>query len=150
MHRLAADQHHFRGFLHRTGKVSVRGDLQIDLTRDNGDDDKDGADAKHSDDDAEGWRHDEIARDQHEAIVCETTRGAPVTVSRLGRIDTVRFFAAAALRINRMAVLKNMSRKLIEALASGHYWAVPHARFALDAGNGHEEVFPGAHYHSVH
>ncbi|CAG9187046.1 hypothetical protein [Cupriavidus pinatubonensis] len=37
-----------------------------------------------------------------------------------------------------------MSRQSIEALASGHYWAVPHAPFALDGGNGHDEVFPGA------
>ncbi|WP_224010124.1 hypothetical protein [Cupriavidus pinatubonensis] len=104
MHRLAADQHHFRGFLHRTGKVSVGSDLQIDLPRENGDDDKDGADAKHSDDDAEGWRHGEITRDQQEAIACETTRGGRATASRLGRIDTIRFSAAAALRVRRMAV----------------------------------------------
>ncbi|MGH8784152.1 MAG: hypothetical protein ACREYA_03525 [Cupriavidus necator] len=38
-----------------------------------------------------------------------------------------------------------MSRKSIEALPSGHYWAVPHAPFPLDGGNGHDEVFPGAH-----
>ena len=44
-----------------------------------------------------------------------------------------------------MAVLKRMSRKSIEALPSGHYWAVPHAPFPLDGGNGHDEVFPGAH-----
>ncbi|KWR83886.1 hypothetical protein [Cupriavidus sp. IDO] len=37
-----------------------------------------------------------------------------------------------------------MSRKSIEALPSGHYWAVPHAPFPLDGGNGHDEVFPGA------
>jgi len=38
-----------------------------------------------------------------------------------------------------------MSRKSIEALPSGHYWAVPHAPFPLDDSNGHAEVFPGAH-----
>ncbi|MFS8979725.1 hypothetical protein PO002_35520 [Cupriavidus necator] len=43
-----------------------------------------------------------------------------------------------------MAVLKGMSRKSIEALPSGHYWAVPHAPVPLDADNGHDEVFPGA------
>ncbi|KAF7963125.1 hypothetical protein AWV80_13425 [Cupriavidus sp. UYMU48A] len=32
----------------------------------------------------------------------------------------------------------------IETLASGLYWAVPHAPFHLDGGNGHDEVFPGA------
>jgi len=65
-------------------------------------------------------------------------------VSRLGRIDTNRF-AAARLRVKGMAMLKRMSRKSIEALPSGHYWAVPHAPFPLDMGNGHDEVFPGAH-----
>ena len=44
-----------------------------------------------------------------------------------------------------MAVLKRMSPKSIEALPSGHYWAVPHVPFPLDSGNGHDEVFPGAH-----
>lgn len=31
------------------------------------------------------------------------------------------------------------------SLTEGHYWAVPHAPFPLDGGNGHDEVFPGAH-----
>lgn len=44
-----------------------------------------------------------------------------------------------------MAVLKRMTRKSIEALPSGHYWAVPRAPLPLDGGNGHAEVFPGAH-----
>ncbi|WP_049796525.1 hypothetical protein [Cupriavidus necator] len=38
-----------------------------------------------------------------------------------------------------------MSRKTIAPLPSGHYWATPHAPFALDGPNGHDEVFPGAH-----
>jgi hypothetical protein len=71
------------------------------LSRDHGDDDQDGADAKHSDDDAEGWRHGDIARDQQEAIVGEPTRGARATVSRLGRIDTNRFAAAASWHVRR-------------------------------------------------
>lgn len=37
--------------------------------------------------------------DKQEAIVCETTRGGRAMVSRLGRIDTIPFFAAAALRV---------------------------------------------------
>ncbi|WP_232431330.1 hypothetical protein [Cupriavidus sp. UYPR2.512] len=44
-----------------------------------------------------------------------------------------------------MAVLKGMSWKSIEALPSGQYWAVPHAPFPPEAGNGHDEVFPSAH-----
>ena len=43
-----------------------------------------------------------------------------------------------------MAVLKRMSRKAIEALPTGHYWATPRAPFPLDGPNGHDEVFPGA------
>jgi len=69
-------------------------------------------------------------------------------VSRLGRIDTNRFAAAASLRVKGMVVLKSMARKSIEALPSGHYWAVPHAPFPLDDGNGHDEVLPGAHCRS--
>ncbi|WP_454739646.1 hypothetical protein [Cupriavidus necator] len=37
-----------------------------------------------------------------------------------------------------------MSRKSITALPNGHYWATPHAPFALDCPNGHDEIFPGA------
>lgn len=40
---------------------------------------------------------------------------------------------------------EDMSRKTIAPLPSGHYWATPHAPFALDGPNGHDEVFPGAH-----
>ena len=43
-----------------------------------------------------------------------------------------------------MAVLKRMSRKAIEALPTGRYWATPRAPFPLDGPNGHDEVFPGA------
>jgi hypothetical protein len=57
--------------------------------------------------------------------------------------DTNRFVAAAGLRAIRMAVLKKMSRKSIEALPSGHYWAVPHAPFQLDDSNGQAEGFHG-------
>ncbi len=82
--------------------------------------------------------------DKQEAIVCETTRGGRATVSRLGRIDTIRFSRRRHCAFSTGGA-ENMSRKLIEALASGHYWAVPHAPFPLDAGNGHDEVYPGAH-----
>jgi len=75
MHRLTADQHPCRGFLPRSGNVSVRGDSQLDLPRDNGDDHKDGTDAERSGGDAEGWRHGEIAWDEQEAIGNEPTRG---------------------------------------------------------------------------
>ncbi|MGT2454074.1 hypothetical protein ACU4GI_12630 [Cupriavidus basilensis] len=37
-----------------------------------------------------------------------------------------------------------MSRKAIEALPTGRYWATPQAPFPLDGPNGHDEVFPGA------
>ncbi|WP_153950059.1 hypothetical protein [Cupriavidus sp. U2] len=37
-----------------------------------------------------------------------------------------------------------MTKKQIDALPAGRYWAIPHAPFPLDGPNGHDEVFPGA------
>ncbi len=104
MHRLTADQHPCRGLLFRSGNVGVRGNTQIDLPRDNGDDHNDGTDAERSGSDAEVWCHGDTAQNEQE--VNEPTRGCSATVSRLRRIDTIRFSAAAALRVRRLAVLR--------------------------------------------
>ncbi|WP_164705016.1 hypothetical protein [Cupriavidus necator] len=48
VHRLAADQHHYRGFHIRIGYVSLCGGPQIYLAEGDGDDHNDGADADGS------------------------------------------------------------------------------------------------------
>ncbi|QUN32169.1 hypothetical protein KB879_38840 (plasmid) [Cupriavidus sp. KK10] len=61
VHRLAANQHHCRGFLIRIGYVSLCGAAQIYLPGDNGDDHNDGADAEDPGQELKISRHGGIA-----------------------------------------------------------------------------------------
>jgi len=43
-----------------------------------------------------------------------------------------------------VSLANRMTKKQIDALPAGRYWAITHAPFPLDGPNGHDEVFPGA------